>query len=187
MKTESKCGRGALLSTAISAKWGQLGTAPQNNAISKIMEQKKLVNDLIHFLSHEKACHEALSCLNSKAEISILIAQTVEIRVVYDGQKVFAEEKKALAPDFIFYASPSAVSVLIQESDLTPAQLGIKLFKQILSRDIKVAMPSSIFQVTRKGYFKMLTVGGVELLSELKQYNLASLPKIIEALKKLRP
>ena len=70
------------------------------------MEKQQLVNDLIEFLSKDSACIETLSCLNKKAEISIHIAQAVEIRVLYDGETVQAEEKKALAPDFIFDASP---------------------------------------------------------------------------------
>lgn len=150
------------------------------------MEKQRLVNDLIEFLSTDSACIETLSCLNKKAEIAIRIAQAVEIRVLYDGQTVQAEEKKALAPDFIFDASPEAVAVLISEKNLSPAQLGIKFVKQVISRDIKISMPSNIMQVTRKGYFKILTLGGAEFLAELRKHNLASLPKVIAALKKLR-
>lgn len=150
------------------------------------MEKQQLVNDLIEFLSKDSACIETLSCLNKKAEISIHIAQAVEIRVLYDGETVQAEEKKALAPDFIFDASPEAVAVLISEKNLSPAKLGVKFVKQVISRDIKISMPSNIMQVTRKGYFKILTLGGAEFLSELRKHNLASLPKVIAALKRLR-
>ncbi len=150
------------------------------------MEKQQLVNDLIEFLSTESACRETLSCLNRKAEISIRIAQAVEIRVLYDGDQVLAEEKTALAPDFIFDASPEAIAVLVSEKNLSPGQLGIKLTKQVLSRDIKISMPSNIMQITRKGYFKIIKLGGSEFLQELRKHNMASLPKVIAALKRLR-
>ncbi len=149
------------------------------------MEKEKLVSDLLTYLSTEASCQETLACLNSKAEIGIRIAQSTEISVLYDGENVQALEKPALAPDFIFDASPEAIAILIAEKGLTPAQLGIKFLKLILSRDIKVRMPSSIFQVTRKGYLKIVSVGGMEFLSELKKHNLANIPKIIKALKGL--
>lgn len=155
-------------------------------ALNAPMEKQQLVHDLIDFLTTDSACMDTLACLNKKAEISIRIAQAVEIRVLYDGQSVLAEEKKALAPDFVFDASPEAVAVLISEKNLSPGQLGVKFVKQVISRDIKVSMPSNIMQVTRKGYFKIVTLGGAEFLSELRKHNLASMPKVIAALKRLR-
>lgn len=151
------------------------------------MEKQQLVHDLIDFLTNDPACTQTLSCLNKKAEIAIRIAQAVEIRVLYDGNSVLAEENKALAPDFVFDASPEAIAILVSEKNLTPAKLGVKLFKQVINRDIKISMPSNIIQVTRKGYFKILTLGGSEFLAELQKHNLASLPKVIAALKRLRP
>ncbi len=149
------------------------------------MEKTALIQNLISFLEQEKACQETLFCLSHKAEIEIQIAQEAYIRVTHDKKKVVAEEKKALAPEFIFDATPESIATLISEKDLSAAQLGIKLVKLIVSRDIKVSMPGSILQVTSKGYFKILKVGGAEFLSELKKYNLTSIPKITAALKKL--
>lgn len=150
------------------------------------MEKNKLVTDLLDFLKTEPACLETLGCLNAKAEIQVRIAQSINIKVIYDGKQVIAEEKGPLAPDFVFDASPDAIAVLIAEKGLSSGELGIKFVKQLLSRDVKVSMPSSIFQVTRKGYFKILTLGGTEFFTEMKKHNLASLPKISAALNKIR-
>ncbi len=149
------------------------------------MEKAALINDLITFLKTDSACKETLFCLSPKAEIEIRIARESHVRVTHDKVNVIAEEKPARAPEFIFDASPEAIAVLVAEKNLSPAKLGIKLLKQIVNRDIKVSMPGSILQVTSKGYFKILKVGGTEFLSELKKYNLTSLPKITAALKKL--
>lgn len=150
-----------------------------------IMEKSILINELINFLEQDSACRETLFCLSQKAEIEIRIARESNIRVTHDKEKVIAEEKKATAPEFIFDASPESISVLIAEKNLSAAKLGIKMMKLIVSRDIQVSMPGSILQVTSKGYFKILKVGGTEFLSELKKYNLSSLPKITAALKKM--
>ena len=149
------------------------------------MEKDALIKDLEEFLTTEKACLDTLACLNQKAELAIRVAGSIELAVLYDGNRVIAEQKKALAPDFIFEARPDAIAVLIAEKGLSAGQLGVKLVKLLVSRDISVAMPSSVFQITRKGYLKIITVGGMEFLSEMKKHNLASLPKITAALKKL--
>jgi hypothetical protein len=171
----------------VGGRWGRCIIARQvKKELNAPMEKQQLVYDLIEFLTTDSACQKTLSCLDKKAEIGINIAQAVEIRVLYENNKVRAEQAQPMAPDFVFTASPEAIAVLISEKNLSPAQLGIKMLKQIVSRDIKVAMPSNIMQVTRKGYFKIMKLGGKEFLQELKGHNLASLPKVIAALKNLR-
>lgn len=160
--------------------------SPLKKALNAAMEKSALANDLIQFLTTENACIETLACLSPKAELEIRVAQTLQISVKHDGEKVVALEKAATSPDFIFDAAPDAIAVLIAEKDLSPAQLGVRFIKQLVNRDIKVSMPSSVFQITRRGYLNIIKVGGMELLTELKKHNLASLPKITAALKKLR-
>lgn len=150
------------------------------------MEKQSLVTDLIEFLTTDSASRETMACLSSNAEVGIRVAQNVDVSVSYDGEKVVAVEKELKAPDFIFHASPEAIQVLISEKGLSPAQLGIKLVKQVIGRDIKLSMPSSAFQITRKGYLKIIALGGTEFLTELKKHNLASIPKITAALRRLR-
>jgi hypothetical protein len=150
------------------------------------MKKEELVRDLMHFLSEDPACKKTLACLNSKAEISIRIAHCVQVCVKHDGDKVVAEECDALAPDFIFDTDPETLAALIAEPNLSPAQLGLKFVKYVMSRDIKISMPSSFLQVTRKGYLKIISLGGREFLQGLSEHNLASLPKIMAAVKNLR-
>lgn len=150
------------------------------------MEKQQLVKELTDFLKNEKGCIEALACLNEKAEVAINIAGAVELSVSYKDSAVVVEERKAFSADFRFHASPEAIEVLIAEKGLSPAQLGIKLVKQVISRDISISMPGSIFQIPRKGYLNIVKVGGVEFLAELKKHNMASVPKILGALKKLK-
>lgn len=150
------------------------------------MEKQALIKDLTHYLTQETACKETLACLSDNAELAIRIAGSVELNVTHKGDEVFVQERQALAPDFIFNASPDAIAVLISEKNLSVGQLGVKFAKQIVSRDVQVSMPTSIFQITRKGYFKIVQVGGIEFFNEMKKHNLASLPRLMAALKKLR-
>ena len=150
------------------------------------MKKEALTSELIDFLVNEPACQQVIGSLNKKAEIAIQIAGSVELSVCSLEGKVMVAETKARAPDFIFSASPAAIEVLISKKGLSASQLGIKLLKQIVSRDIKISMPANVFQVTGKGYLNIAKVGGAEFLGELKRHNLASPSKILGALRKLR-
>lgn len=163
-----------------------MGAAHYYPSQGEPMNKQEMATELISFLTQDPTCQQCLSSLHPKAEIAIQVAQVIEIKVFYDGSQVCAVEQKASSPDFIFKASPEAIAIMIAENNLSPAQLGMKLIKQVLSGDITIAMPSNIFQVTRKGYFKIFTLGGRELLQALKQYDLASLPKIMAAVSKLK-
>lgn len=150
------------------------------------MDQKHLINALIDFLQTEPACQQILQCLSSNAEIGIHLSPQVELSIKNNGKDTVVTEMKAAAPDFIFFAAPDAISVLIAEKGLSTGQLSVKLLKQLISREIKVAMPTSIMQITRKGYLSCLKLGGIELWEELKKHGFTSVTKIIGVLGKLR-
>lgn len=148
------------------------------------MEKEKLISDLIDFLSHEPACQQAILALSPKAEIELIIAQATHLTVHPGDNQVVVKREKALAPDFVFSASPMAIEILCRQKGLSPGALAVELIKQILAKEVSVAMPVSPLMIPRKGYFNLLRVGGQELLKELQKHNLASLPKILATLKK---
>ncbi len=150
------------------------------------MDKQELTDRLIHFLKTETACQQTIACLTDRAEFSIVIAGEIELTIQNKQSQMIIEQKAALAPDFIFFAQPAAVDVLINETGLSPAKLGIKLLKQIISREIKVSMPVNVFQITQHGYLNILKVGGLEFLNELKTHGLSNVPKILSALRNLR-
>lgn len=150
------------------------------------LEQQHLINKLLQFLKNEAACQQTLGCLTERAEISIIVAQSVQIRVQNSSQGVQVELAPPLAPDFIFYAQPEAIETLIAERNLTASQLGVKLLKQLISREVQVRMPVNVLQITQHGYLNILKVGGTEFLNELKKHGMSSLPKILNALRSLR-
>lgn len=142
---------------------------------------------LITFLKTEPACHDTFRALSPKAEIEIIVGGANHLRLRPDQEmnSVKVEELKALAPDFVFSATPSAIEVLVAETGLSPSQLALKLIKQMLSQEVTLSMPVSPFVIPRKGYFNLIKLGGGELLNELRKYNLHSMPKILAALKKI--
>ncbi len=150
------------------------------------MDKEQLIDQLIHFLKTDPSCQQTIACLTDRAELSLVIAHEIELTVQHRLGKIEVLRKKAIAPDFIFYAQPSAVETLIAEAELSPAKLGIKLLKQIISREIKVSMPVNVFQITQHGYLNILKVGGIEFLNELKNHGLSNVPKILSALRNLR-
>lgn len=150
------------------------------------MDQKHLINALIDFLQTETACQQILQCLSARAEIGIQLAPGVELSIKNNGKDTIVEEKKAASPDFLFFASPDAISVLIAEKGLSTGQLSVKLLKQLISQEVRVAMPTSMMQITSKGYLSCLKLGGLELWEELKKNGITNIAKIISVLGKLR-
>ena len=150
------------------------------------MEKKKiLLEKLITFLKTEPACQDAFHVLSPKAEIEIIVGGANHLRLRPDQDQIKVEEQKALAPDFVFSATPAAIEVLVAETGLTPSQLALKLIKQMLNQEVTLSMPVSPFVIPRKGYFNLIKLGGVELLNELRKYNLHSVPKILAAIKRI--
>lgn len=150
------------------------------------MEKEKLITDLIDFLKNEPACQQAILALSPKAEIELVIAEATHLTVQPGDNAVVVRREKALAPDFVFSASPMAIEVLCQQKGLSPGALAVELIKQILAQEVQVAMPVSPFMIPRKGYLNLLRVGGQELLKELQKHNLSSVTKILATLKSWR-
>jgi hypothetical protein len=151
----------------------------------KTMDKQSLINELCQYLQTEKSCAEALLCLKPNAEIEIIVGST-HISVRPNEDQVQVNVAKAQAPDFVFTATPSAIEVLITEKGLSPTQLAIKLIKEILANEVKVAMPISLLMVPRKGYLNLIKLGGLELFNELRKYNIHSIPQILDALRRLK-
>lgn len=151
-----------------------------------VMEQQELILQLKDFLQNNSACTQTLSCLKPDAEIQITVADTLHFSVSYDDHAVVIKDQKSSKADFIFSSTPQAIETLINEDDLTPAQLGIKFLKQVVTQEVSVSMPGNIFHVSRKGYLDILKVGGVEFLNELKKIGLTNIPKILSKLRNLK-
>lgn len=150
------------------------------------MEKKTiLLGKLITFLKTEPACQDAFRVLSPKAEIEIIVGGANHLRVRPNQDQVQVDEQKALAPDFVFSATPAAIDVLVAESNLSPSQLALKLIKQMLNQEVTLSMPVSPFVIPRKGYFNLIKLGGVELFNELRKYNLHSVSQILSALKRI--
>ena len=150
------------------------------------MERNELIQRLIAFLKKDPACAQAIGLLSGKAEIAIRVAQIEEVRVRNQGGSLEVDQNTRRPPDFTFDTTPEAVETLIQETNLNASQLAIKLTKQVVAKSIRFSMQCGIFSVTQKGYLKLLTLGGRDFLDELKKYELASVPKILSALKRIR-
>ena len=150
------------------------------------MGKQTLEQRLIQFLTQEPACQKTLGCLNKKAEIAIEVENQIHLSVKYQDQKVLVKREKPLAPDFIFSTCQDTIETLISKKGLSSGSLGVVFLKQILNGNVKISMLSNILHISTKGYPKILKVGGIEFLKELKKYNLTSLSKILSVLKKFR-
>lgn len=138
------------------------------------------------FLKTEEACRKTLSCLKKNAQIGIIIGGTLQCCVQHIDGEVVVRRESCLTPDLIFHAQPEAVETLISDKGLNPGELGIRLFKQLVTGQVTFSMPGNLLHILRKGYLDIMKVGGKDFIDELKKHNLASPTKIISALKKLK-
>jgi len=62
----------------------------------------------------------------------------------------------------------------------------LKLAKQYFAQEIGFEMQGHFLHILRKGYLKIVAVGGKEFIQGLKQYDLGNLKNIIGFLKNLK-
>jgi hypothetical protein len=154
--------------------------------LTGLMDPSELLQQLSRFLREEEACRLPLQALSPNAEIEVSVAGAASLHVRPGQGEPRVEMGPGRAPDFVFTATPEAIGLLISESGLSPGALAVKLVKEMLNQQVRVAMPVSFLMIPRKGYLNLIKLGGSELFQELRKHQLASLPEILAALRKLR-
>lgn len=151
------------------------------------MNYKDLESRLGHYLNTEESCRRCLGVLSPQSEIQIIVDELQFFCVHPMKDQIQLLPSKCVSPDFTFYASAEAIEIMIAKKGLSPAQLGLKLCKQYFAQQVHLEMGGHFLHILRKGYLKIVAVGGAEFLQGLTQYNLGSLRSIIAFLRQLGP
>jgi|GEM_PF-3212542 len=150
------------------------------------MNYEDLGDRLSQYLNEEDSCRSCLSILGKQSEIQIVVDKAQSYCVHPGPETIELIMKPCQSPDFIFRASSEAVEIMISEKGLTPGALGLKLAKQYFAQEIGFEMQGHFLHILRKGYLKIVAVGGKEFIQGLKQYDLGNLKNIIGFLKNLK-
>lgn len=149
------------------------------------MKYQDLEDRLSHYLNSEESSRSCLGVLSSQSEIQIVVDGSHSICVHPQVGKIVLASQACQSPDFIFRASTEAVETMIADKGLSPGELGLKLAKLYFAQQIEFEMHGHFLHILRKGYLKIVAVGGTEFLQGLAQYNLGSLRNIMQFLRQL--
>ena len=140
---------------------------------------------LKNFFETRAAAKQALSYLDKKAEIGIVIGGIVECALFQRDGQPLVERRAAEKPDFIFNISPESVVILNERTKDEIGDIGINVIKEVLAGNIKIKVVGSLFNLVRRGYFEMIARGGAPVASYLARHGL-NVTKIMSTIKQMR-
>lgn len=141
------------------------------------------------FFNERKAPKAALAPLREGVEIGIEIGTRlhpqVQCSVFRQGVEIRVESRRAQNPDFIFSLSPETVSVLAEQTKDEIGEIGLAIFKEMMTGSVSVRMPGGLLSVFRNGYLEVVATGGPQVAAFLAQTGLSSPVRIVDFLKRL--
>lgn len=138
------------------------------------------------FLEEKPACSKALKYLKKGVEISVNIENNTPCSFFMDEGRAKFEQRAARNPDVEFVIFPEAIRRLAEHPGDQISQLGIEIIREIAVGQIKVSVISSITQIVRHGYFRVIKAAGPDFAKFLASYGLSSVTKIISLMRRLR-
>lgn len=144
---------------------------------------------LTQFFQERQAPRRALAALREGVEIGIEIgakrSPVVECTVFRQGSDVLIERRQPQKPDFVFSLSPETVSVLANDTQDDVGEIGLGIFKEMLTGSVTVRMPGGLLSVLRNGYLEVVATGGPKVAAFLAQAGLSSPTRVIDFLRRL--
>lgn len=140
---------------------------------------------LCQFFRERRAPKRALAALREGVEIGIRIGGQLECAVFRREDEIFVERREAIHPDFIFSVNPETVIILAQQTTDDIGNIGLAVFKEMLTGSVHVTMPGGLFSVLRNGYLEVVATGGPAVAAYLAQVGLNSPTRVIHFLKNL--
>lgn len=144
---------------------------------------------LTQFFQERQAPRRALAALREGVEIGIEIgprqSPAVECAVFRRGPNVLVERRRANKPDFIFSLAPETVSVLANDTQDDVGEIGLGIFKEMLTGSVAARMPGGLLSVLRNGYLEVVATGGPKVAAFLAQTGLGSPTRVIDFLRNL--
>lgn len=137
------------------------------------------------FLETKPASKTLMSYLDSKAEIGIVIGNTLECSYFkQDGQPKF-EKRKPHSPDVVFHFTPEATETLLKTNGNELSDLVADVAKLYLAGSVKIRLPGSLPALLIRGYARIIKSCHAQLLALLKDHGVNNL-KILSLFEKLK-
>lgn len=138
------------------------------------------------FFETRNAARQALGALDESVEIGIVIGEMVDCALFRRGSDPVVERRAARNPDVVFHIKPESVIVLNDRTKDEIGDIGINILKEVLAGNIRVSIPGSILNLARRGYVEMISRGGPPVAAFLARHGISSVPKIVNAIKRMK-
>jgi hypothetical protein len=142
------------------------------------------------FLENNKGANELIMHLSKGACFRVVVQNRGDVLVTRLRKSyLVASWHESMSPDFTVTLTEDLFdAIFVTESD-SARQFILQCFSIALKKEhrsrISLSVHTGILKLTTKGYFKIVTLGGSQLLSMLRDYGLGSLSSIKKALDKI--
>ncbi len=142
------------------------------------------------FLEKNKGAKELIMHLSKGACFRVIVEDKGDICITRLRQSyLVAPWHESMKPDFTATFPEDLFNIIFVTQSDSAREFILQCFSTALKKEhrsrISLSIHTGILKLTTKGYFKIVTLGGSQLLSMLKEYGLGSLSSIKKALDKI--
>ena len=142
------------------------------------------------FLKKNKGADDLIMHLSKGACFRVVIENKEDICVTRLRRSyLVAPYHESVSPDFTLLLPEDLFGIVFNTESESAREFVLQSFSTALKKEhrtrISLSVHTGIVKLTMKGYFKIVTLGGVQLLNMLKEYGLGSISSIKKALVKI--
>jgi hypothetical protein len=142
------------------------------------------------FLKRNKGANELMMQFSAGACFRVIVPGKGDVCVSRLRESyMVASYHEAMSPDFTVTFPEDLFNAIFYVDSDNAKEFILQCFSTALKKEhrssISISIHKGILKLTTKGYFKIVTLGGSQLLFMLKEYGLGSLSSIKKALVKI--
>ena len=138
------------------------------------------------FVESNPACKKGMSVLKSGTSIGVVLVPNYFCILRKDGKDFSFNKSESPEGDIVIYMQADAAKTLINLSQPSLAELGIEIIKEIFLGRIDVEIKSSVFELGKKGYFKLPLSAGAPFLAFLASHGMGQMSKVLQWIEEKR-
>ncbi len=150
------------------------------------MTQDDVFEKLKNYFETRSAARWALGLLKPGVEIGLVIGNQIDCAIFNKDSGPCVEKREAQNPSFVFHVKPESIETLANSKSDDISEVGINIFTEIISGNIRVEIKSGLKEILNGGYFEVLKSGGQKLSSFLTTQGAMSMMKLIAFIDKMK-
>lgn len=151
-----------------------------------LVTQNEVFENLKNYFETRPAPRWALGFLKPGTEIGLVIGKQIECAIFNRGGIPTVEKREAQSPNFIFHMKPETIEILANSKSDDVAEIGMNIFTEIITGDIRVEMKGSMKEIMNAGYLDILKAGGQKFTDFLSTQSSMGLMKVLSFIDKIK-